>query len=290
MLVAVAEVVLAELPGGVALRLQGGGDGRVLGREAEGSAGHADLGETGAVGVLAADEGGPARRAALLAVVVGEAGALVGQAVDVRGAVPHEPVAVAAEVGDADVVSPDDQDVRLVGHGRSSGWWGQGRRRAAAHRSGRPWGRGVGTLRAGSYHVREGSSPGAATRSPRPPGRRRHRRRSPAAARGGRARGGGVGDRASLRRGVPPLAADDLPSPPRGPSLRRGARVPGQRRRDDALPPSRAHRSAASVRRSLAPAPPRHRKTGNTRWITRSPWMQVVGFPSMMSSPAMGPK
>jgi hypothetical protein len=48
MLVAVAEVVLAELAGGVALGLQQAGDGRVLDLHALLGARHADLGQAGA--------------------------------------------------------------------------------------------------------------------------------------------------------------------------------------------------------------------------------------------------
>ena len=70
--VAVAEVVLAELAGGVAERLQQFGDGRVFRLQADGGAGHADLGQAGADRVLAGDEGGAAGGAALLRVVVGE--------------------------------------------------------------------------------------------------------------------------------------------------------------------------------------------------------------------------
>ena len=79
--------------------------------------GHPDLGQPGAVDALAGDERRAAGRAALLAVGVGEPHPLVGDAVDVRRAVAHQPVAVAAQVRDADVVAPDDQDVGLVvGH------------------------------------------------------------------------------------------------------------------------------------------------------------------------------
>ena len=116
-LVLVAEMVLAELAGGVPLRLEGGGDRRVRGPQADVGARESDLGEAGPVRVLAGDERRPAGRAALLAVVVGEAHAFGGDAVDVGSAVPHQTVAVAAEVGDPDVVSPDDQDVGLaIGH------------------------------------------------------------------------------------------------------------------------------------------------------------------------------
>ena len=70
--------------------------------------GHADLGQAGAVGVLPGDEGGAAGGAALLAVRIGEAQPLIGDAVDVGGAVAHQPIAVVAHVADADVVPPDE--------------------------------------------------------------------------------------------------------------------------------------------------------------------------------------
>ena len=118
-LVQVAEVVLAELPGGVAERLEQLGDRDVLGLQPDVGARHPDLAQPGPVHALAGDERRPPRGAALLAVGVGEAHPLVGDAVDVRRAVAHQAVAVAAQVGDPDVVAPDHQDVRVlgVGHG-----------------------------------------------------------------------------------------------------------------------------------------------------------------------------
>jgi hypothetical protein len=118
-LVAVAEVVLAELAGGVAVGPQRPGDGGVGVAQANRRARHAHLGEAGAVRVLAGHERGAPRGATLLAVVVGEAGTFGGDAVDVGGAIPHHAVAVTRQVRDADVVAPDDQDVRLFGHGSS---------------------------------------------------------------------------------------------------------------------------------------------------------------------------
>ena len=112
-LVAVAQMVLAELAGGVAQRLQQLGDGRVFLLQADGGAGHADLGETGADRVLAGDEAGAAGGAALLRVVVGEEAAFVRHAVDVGGSVPHHAVAELADVPDADVVAPEDEDIRF---------------------------------------------------------------------------------------------------------------------------------------------------------------------------------
>ena len=78
-----------------------------------GRAGQADLGEAGADRRLAGDEGGAAGGAALLAVPVGEQRALLGDAVDVGRPVAHHAVVVGADVELADVVAPDDEDVRL---------------------------------------------------------------------------------------------------------------------------------------------------------------------------------
>ncbi|MNL26341.1 hypothetical protein D3C87_1478610 [compost metagenome] len=116
-LVAVTQVVLAELPGGVAQRLEQLGDGRVFRLQAHGGTGNADLGQAGAYRMLAGDEGRAPCRATLLAVIVGEHHAFLGQAVDIGRLVAHEAVAVAADVGDADVVTKNNQNVRLVrGH------------------------------------------------------------------------------------------------------------------------------------------------------------------------------
>ena len=119
-LVLVPEVVLAELAGGVAVRLQQLGDRRVLLLQTDGRPRHSDLGHAGAEHALSGDERRPPGGAALLAVGVGETHPLVGDPVDVGCSVTHQAVAVTAQVGDADVVAPDDQDVRFaVGHGVS---------------------------------------------------------------------------------------------------------------------------------------------------------------------------
>ena len=113
-LVLVAQMVLAELAGGVAQRLQQFGDGRVFRPEADIGAGHADLGQAGADRVLAGDERGAAGGAALLAVIVGEGRAFMADAVDVGGAVAHLAAVVVADVPPADIVAPEDEDVRLA--------------------------------------------------------------------------------------------------------------------------------------------------------------------------------
>ena len=112
--VAIAQVVLAELAGGVAERLEQLGDGGVFLLQADGGARHADLGEAGADRVLAGDETGAARRAALLGVIVGEGHALMADAVDVLGGVAHHAKTVAADVPVADIVAPEDEDIGFL--------------------------------------------------------------------------------------------------------------------------------------------------------------------------------
>ncbi len=75
-LVQVAEVVLAELAGGVAHRLERGGNGHGLRRDPDGRTGLADGGHAGTDRQLTGDEVCSTGRAARLGVVVGEAHSL----------------------------------------------------------------------------------------------------------------------------------------------------------------------------------------------------------------------
>ena len=77
------------------------------------------------IGDWPGDECGAAGGAALLAVPVGEQRAFLGDAVDVGRFVAHHALIVGADVEAADVVTPDDQDVGLVG-GLRHGWRGEG--------------------------------------------------------------------------------------------------------------------------------------------------------------------
>src|SRR5262249_56651032 len=113
-----AEMVLADVAGGVAERLQRLGDGDVLRLQAERRARQADLGHAGAQARLAGDERRATRRAALLGVVVGEHQTFAGDAVDVQRLYSHHAERVGADIGDADVVAPDDEDVRPLPGGR----------------------------------------------------------------------------------------------------------------------------------------------------------------------------
>ena len=121
-LVAVALVVLAELARGVAQALEHRGDRDVRLLPAFLRAGQADLGHAGADRAVAAEERGPPRRAALLAVVIGEGDPLACDPVDVGRAVAHHATAVVADVPGADVVAPDHEDIGPIGrHGRGGG-------------------------------------------------------------------------------------------------------------------------------------------------------------------------
>ena len=112
--IAIAEMVFAELAGGVAERLEQFSDGRVFRLKSDGSAGHSYFGQTGAQRVLAADEGCTSSGAALLPVVVGEGDAFLGDAVDVRGPITHHAPAEVTDVPDADVIAPENQNVRFL--------------------------------------------------------------------------------------------------------------------------------------------------------------------------------
>jgi hypothetical protein len=114
MLVPVAEVVLAELAGGIPASLEQTGDGRFFFTHAKLGAGETDLAEAGAEHTLPHDEGRAPRGAALLAVVVGKDHPLVGDTVDIGCVVPHQALGVGADVGLPDIVAPDDQDIGLV--------------------------------------------------------------------------------------------------------------------------------------------------------------------------------
>ena len=110
-LVAVADVVLAELAGSVAEAFEQAADRGIQLAHAHRRARKADFGQAGADAVLAGEERRATGGARLLAVVVQEPEALLGDAVDVGRFIAHQPVAVATDVGDADVVAEDDEDV-----------------------------------------------------------------------------------------------------------------------------------------------------------------------------------
>jgi hypothetical protein len=112
--VAVAEMVLAELSGRVALWLEQLGNGRVFLRQPLLGGWQADFQQPRAQRALPGDERGAAGGARLLAVIVGEDRALGGDAVDVGRAIAHHATVVGADVPVADIVTHDDEDVGLL--------------------------------------------------------------------------------------------------------------------------------------------------------------------------------
>ena len=66
------------------------------------------------IGQLAGDEVGAASRAARFGVVVGEQHAFCGELVDVGRPPRHHAAVVSADVPDADIVSHDEDDIRLA--------------------------------------------------------------------------------------------------------------------------------------------------------------------------------
>ena len=112
--VQVAEVVLAELAGRVALLLQERRNRHDLFGHADWRGRNADLRQPRAQHALSGDERGSAGRAGLLAVAVREQHALLRDPVDVRRPVAHQAVRIATQVRLTDVVAPDDEDVRLL--------------------------------------------------------------------------------------------------------------------------------------------------------------------------------
>ena len=113
-LIEVAQVVLAELAGGVALRFERGGNGAGLRRKAGLGARLADRGHAGADGQFAGDEVGATRRATRLGVVVGEQHAFLGQLVEGGRPAGHHAAMVGADVPHADVIAHDEEDVGFL--------------------------------------------------------------------------------------------------------------------------------------------------------------------------------
>ena len=113
-LVGVAEVVLAELRGHVALRLEQLGDGHITRLESFLRARQANLEQAGAEAGLPGDEARASGRAALLAIPVGEERALLRDPVNVGRLVAHHALVVRADVPIADVIAPDDEDVGFL--------------------------------------------------------------------------------------------------------------------------------------------------------------------------------
>jgi hypothetical protein len=121
-LVTVAHVVLAKLSRGVAEVLEQAANGRIELVHAHWGAGKADLGQASADPVLPRQKGGAPGGAGLLAIVMLELDALTGDPIDARSFITHQPIRVGADIGDADIIAPNDEDIWLTS-GRGSGCW-----------------------------------------------------------------------------------------------------------------------------------------------------------------------
>jgi hypothetical protein len=112
--VQVAQMVLAELSGGIAHPFQDRRQRHGFRGQADRGAGLADRGHAGADRQLARDEVRAARRAARLGVIVGEQHALGSDSIEVRRPPRHQAAVVGADVPHADVVTHDDDNVGLL--------------------------------------------------------------------------------------------------------------------------------------------------------------------------------
>src|SRR5262245_16368525 len=114
MLVAIAQVVLAELAAHITLLLEQVCNSWRPVRNAVFGSRHPNGKQAGPEWVLPEDERCAPRRAALLRVGVREERAFLCDAIDIGSPIAHDAVVVSADVVHANVVAPDYKDVRFV--------------------------------------------------------------------------------------------------------------------------------------------------------------------------------
>src|SRR5215469_17828105 len=107
-------MVFAELPGGVTKWLEQFGNRRVFLLQTLRGTRQTNFSEPCPDGRLACNKRGTSGGAALLPIPVREERAFVGNAIDVGRLVAHHALIVGTDVPVADVISPEDQDVRLL--------------------------------------------------------------------------------------------------------------------------------------------------------------------------------
>ena len=112
--IAVAKVVFAELGGCVTLGLEDFRQGRIDLLDAARRTGDANGGHPRADRKLPRNEGRTSRSTAGLCIVIGEKHAFLGNTVNRRRST-HHAVRVHADIPSADIVTEDDEDVRLCG-------------------------------------------------------------------------------------------------------------------------------------------------------------------------------
>lgn len=114
MLVEISLMVLSKLICRIALALQNGGHRDVNFLPSLRSVWHTNFGHASSHGNVPADECRASRGTTLLPVVIGEADAFAGNAVDVGRFVAHHPPVVVADIPRADIIAPDDENIRLL--------------------------------------------------------------------------------------------------------------------------------------------------------------------------------
>ena len=110
--VQVSKVVLAELPGGIALRLQSGGQRHCLRRQTDVGASLADRRQASPDRQFARDEVCPTCRTAGFSIVVREAHTFGREPVEVRRLPRHDALVIGADVEPTDIVAHDHEDIR----------------------------------------------------------------------------------------------------------------------------------------------------------------------------------
>jgi hypothetical protein len=113
--VPVAKVVLAELSRRISKWLERLSNGDIATLQADRSAGRTDLAQAGSQANLTRNECRASCCAAVLRIVVREQHPFLGDAIDVWSPITHHPVGVGRDVGLADIVAEDDENVRRGG-------------------------------------------------------------------------------------------------------------------------------------------------------------------------------
>src|SRR5436190_20355989 len=106
-------MVLAKLAVGIAERLEKFGNGWVFRLKPHRRTGHSDFGQASAERVLAGDKCRASCGATLLAVIVSESAPFIRNTVDIRGSIAHHAATEIADIPCADVITPENQDIRL---------------------------------------------------------------------------------------------------------------------------------------------------------------------------------
>ena len=114
MFIQIAQMVLPELSGHVSLRLQQFGNRRILTLQAFLGSWQAHFQEARPEAALSSDERCAPRCAGLFAIGVREEHALFRDAIYIGRPVTHHALVVGTDVPVADVIAPDDQDVRFL--------------------------------------------------------------------------------------------------------------------------------------------------------------------------------